>query len=745
MALRWFLLLSLICSILLLVDVTHSTVQDARKAYVVYMGDKPKNGVPILPDLHVNMLRDVVDNSNIDIAHEALLLHSYKRSFNGFAAMLTEQEAQKITGMDGVVSVFPSKQRSVKTTKSWNFLGFPETVKRSALERDIIVGVMDSGIWPESDSFSDVGFGPPPKKWKGKCQGNGNLTCNNKIIGAQYYRASRSFEEDVESPRDSSGHGTHTASTAAGNIVSKASLNGLGLGTARGGVPSARIAVYKVCWGSSVSCEDADILAAFDHAIADGVDILSISAGRKIPVDYLTDSFAIGSFHATRKGILVSMAAGNEGPRAKTVTNFAPWQLSVAATTINRQFITKVQLGNGKIYEGLSPNIYDLRGKFYPLIYGGDAPNKKAGVTSLSRFCLIDTLEEDLIKDKIVLCDDVPVEVAAILGGAGSGAILGGAAGIVLTGRKVADEVLGPLPVPASHVGLEENSDIYKYINLTRNATATIWKSEEINDVLAPYVPSYSSRGPNPINPNILKPDLAAPGTYILAAYHLRGGGSRAGYYLETGTSMACPHATAVAAYVKSFHPKWSPAAIKSALITTAKSMSAKTSPDAEFAYGAGLINPSRAPYPGLVYDLDEQDYIDFLCSQGYSGKLLQAITGNKTNCSSKSNNGTANDLNYPSFALSIKDPKFVNGVFHRTVTNVGSSNSTYRVKVVAPLGLKINVNPSVLSFTSLGQKKSFVVTIKGPIKKSNLVSASLVWDDGVFQVRSPIVVYVAV
>ncbi|KAM5551589.1 hypothetical protein ABKV19_026437 [Rosa sericea] len=745
MALRWFLLLSLICSILLLVDVTHSAAQDTRKAYVVYMGDKPENGVPILPDLHVNMLQDVVDSSNIDIAHEALLLHSYKRSFNGFAAMLTEQEAQKMTGMDGVVSVFPSKQRSVKTTKSWNFLGFPETVKRSALERDIIVGMMDTGIWPESDSFNDAGFGPPPKKWKGKCQGNGNLTCNNKIIGAQYYRASRSFEEDIESPRDSSGHGTHTASTAAGNTVSKASLNGLALGTARGGVPSARIAVYKVCWSSTPACADADILAAFDDAIADGVDILSISIGGRIPVDYLTNSLAIGSFHATRNGILVSMSAGNEGPGAKTVTNFAPWQLSVAATTINRQFITKVQLGNGKIYEGLLLNIYDIRHKFYPLIYGGDAPNKKAGFKgTVSRFCgasiseedlIISTLDEDLIKGKIVLCDGL----------AGFGAILGGAAGIILTGQKVANEVPPLFSVPASQVGLEENSNIYKYINLTRNATATIWKGEEINDVLAPYVPSYSSRGPNPINPNILKPDLAAPGTYILAAYPPRGGGSRAGYYIETGTSMACPHATAVAVYVKSFHPKWSPAAIKSALITTAKSMSAKTSPDAEFAYGAGLINPSRAPYPGLVYDLDEQDYIDFLCSQGYSGKLLQAITGNKTSCSSKSNNGTANDLNYPSFALSIKDPKFVNGVFHRIVTNVGSLNSTYRVKVVAPLGLKINVNPSVLSFTSLGQKKSFVVTIKGPIEKSNLVSASLVWDDGVFQVRSPIVVYVAV
>ncbi|KAK9902290.1 hypothetical protein M0R45_001765 [Rubus argutus] len=424
MALQWLLLLSVICSTLLLVDVTHSSAQGVRKAYIVYMGDKPKNEVPLSP-LHLNMLQDVVDSSNIDdIEHEALLLRSYKRSFNGFAAMLTEQEAQKMAGMDGVVSVFPN------------------------------------GIWPESDSFSDVGFGPPPKKWKGKCQGNGNSTCNNKIIGAQYYLASRSFEDEIESPRDIAGHGTHCASTAAGNL------------------------------------------------------------------------------------------------------------LSVAATTINRQFITKVQLGNGKIYEGLLPNIYDLEGKFYPLIYGGDAPNTTAGVdTSVSRFCSQGSIDPNLIKGKIVLCDS-PQD------GAGDGAILGGAAGVVLTGKKVDDDALGPLSVPASQVGLEENSNIYKYIKSTRNPTATIWKSEEVNDVLAPYVPYYSSRGPNPAIPNVLKPDLAAPGSYILAAYSPSDGGKLAGYNFDTGTSMACPHATAVAAYIKSFHPKWSPAAIQSALMTTAKPMS---------------------------------------------------------------------------------------------------------------------------------------------------------------------------
>jgi subtilisin family serine protease len=172
----------------------------------------------------------------------------------------------------------------------------------------------------------------------------------SKIIGARYYRSSGVFDENnLKSPRDSSGHGTHTASTAAGNLVSMASQLGYGLGTARGGVPSARIAVYKICW--SDGCDDAGALAAFDDAIADGVDIISFSVGPTEPIKYFQDVYAIGAFHAMRNGILTSMAAGNEGPDLETVTNSAPWSLSVAASTIDRKFFTQVQLGNKKIFE----------------------------------------------------------------------------------------------------------------------------------------------------------------------------------------------------------------------------------------------------------------------------------------------------------------------------------------------------------------------------------------------------------
>lgn len=172
---------------------------------------------------------------------------------------------------------------------------------------------------------------------------------NSKIIGAKYYRSDGTFEDgDIKSPRDSDGHGTHTASTAAGVLVGGASLLGLGSGTARGAVPSARLAIYKVCWEDG--CQDADILAAFDDAIADGVDIISISLSSGLE-DYFKNSIAIGSFHAMRKGILTSTSAGNGGPFLTTLTNFSPWTLSVAASTIDREFLTKVQLGNDKTFE----------------------------------------------------------------------------------------------------------------------------------------------------------------------------------------------------------------------------------------------------------------------------------------------------------------------------------------------------------------------------------------------------------
>ncbi|KAL3521148.1 hypothetical protein ACH5RR_019297 [Cinchona calisaya] len=641
--------------------------------------------------------------------------------------------------MESVVSVFPNGRRQLFTTRSWDFVGFPENAKRTTVESDIIIGMLDTGIWPESRSFDDSGYSPPPSKWKGTCETSKNFTCNNKIIGAKHYRSNGQelVGGDIPSPRDSEGHGSHTSSTAAGRVVSKASLFNLGLGRARGGVPSARIAVYKICW--SDGCYDADILAAFDDAIADGVDIISLSVGGSFPLNYFEDSIAIGAFHSMKNGILTSNAAGNSGPAAASITNFSPWSLSVAASVIDRKFVTNVQLGNNKVYEGVSVNTFQLKDTSYPLVYGGDVPNEAAGFdSSESRYCVYDSLDKTKVNGTIVVCDEL---------NDGTTANDAGAIGTLMQDGGYKDYAFS-FPLSASYVGTQDGTTIINYINTTRKPTATIQKSTEVIDKGAPYVVSFSSRGPNPITADILKPDISAPGVDIVAAWSEattvtgeEGDTRVVPYNIISGTSMACPHATGAAAYVKSFNPSWSPAAIKSALMTTATLVSPKTNADAEFAYGSGQINPIKAATPGLLYDITEAEFVSFLCGQGYNTTTLRLVTSDNTTSCTKSNNATVWDLNYPSFTVSATSGQ-VTRIFHRTVTNVGNPISTYKATIIAsPHQLSIQVKPTILSFKSLGQKLSFTVTVTAKIPKT-IISGALIWDDGVFRVRSPIVAH---
>ncbi|XP_058762381.1 cucumisin-like isoform X2 [Vicia villosa] len=702
----------------------HQAFSNDRKTYIVYMGDHPKGIDPaILPSIHTTMTQNV--------------LGSYKKSFNGFVVKLTEDEAETLAEMENVVSVFRNTKHYPSTTKSWDYVGLPQNSKRMPLENDIIVGVIDSGIWPKSKSFSDEGFGPPPKKWKGSCH---NFTCNNKLIGARYFNIEGSYsKKDIKDPTDVNGHGTHCSSIVAGNSVNSVSLQGFASGTARGGVPSARIAMYKVCW--ETGCDQAGILAAFDEAIADGVDVISLSVGssqvKVIP--YFQNSIDIGSFHAMKRGIFTANAANNLGPNILTMTNFAPWLLSVAASTFDRKFVTKVQLGNGAIYEGTTINTFDLKRKMFPIIFARDIPNTAGGFNSSeSRSCIKDSVDKQAVKGKIVLCEGY--QIASDVG------FFSGAVGVIF-GRTYPQDSPFIFALPATLLSLWNLREIQYYMKSTRNPTATIFKSEEVEDLLSPYVASFSSRGPNPITPNILKPDIAAPGVNVLAAWtpldpisKFEDDNRRLPYQILSGTSMACPHAAGAAAYVKSFHPNWSPAMIKSALMTTATPMSSNINAEAEFAYGAGLINPVKAANPGLVYDISEADYAEFLCGEGYTSKELRILTQDKSNCKGKDNEKVVYSLNLPSFALNVNG-KFFGYAYHRTVTNVGSANSTYKARIISSSLLEIQVKPDVLSFTSIGQKKSFSLTIEGRTNVQ-VMSSALIWDDGNHQVRSPIVVY---
>ncbi|KAL6340416.1 hypothetical protein AAG906_006077 [Vitis piasezkii] len=727
-----FSFLQLVCFIvfIFIIIFQHGAADEESKVYIVYLGSLREGEFSPLSQ-HLSILDTVLDGSS----SKDSLVRSYKRSFNGFAAHLTDKQVERVASMEGVVSIFPNRLLQLHTTRSWDFMGFSETVKRNpTVESDTIIGVIDSGIWPELESFSDEGFSSIPKKWKGVCQGGKNFTCNKKVIGARAYN---SIDKNDDSARDTVGHGTHTASTAAGNIVEDVSFFGVASGNARGGVPSARIAVYKVC--TAAGCTILDILSGFDDAISDGVDIITVSLGSAAGAFFLDeDPIAIGSFHAMVKGILTLNSAGNNGPSPGSVLSVAPWMVSVAASTTDREIITKVVLGDGKIINGHSINTFVLNGTKFPLVDG-----KKAGLTNNSDCvtyptldCEIDCLVESKTTGNILLCRgpglDVPLKF--------------GARGIIRPdlGRSI-------YPLPASDLEEQEFAMVEAYINSTKKPEADILRSDSIKNVSAPTLASFSGRGPSSLLAEIIKPDISAPGVDILAAFspvapitESLDDKRRAKYSIISGTSMSCPHAAGAAAYVKTFHPDWSPSAIRSALMTTAWPMNATANPAAEFGYGSGHINPAKAINPGLVYEAFKDDYIKMMCGIGFDTEKVRLISGdNTTTCTTGVTQGAVRDLNYPSMASTADQHKPFNIRFPRTVTNVGQANSTYQAKITADPLMKVQVNPNVLSFTSLNEKKTFVVTVSGEaLDKQPNVSASLVWTDGTHSVRSPIVIY---
>ncbi|CAA7045372.1 unnamed protein product [Microthlaspi erraticum] len=666
---------------------------------------------------HQNILQEVIESSSV----EDSLVRSYGRSFSGFSAKLTESERDKLAGIEGVVSVFPDTVYKPSTTNSYEFMGLGGKSKQVPnVETNTIIGVIDHGIWPESKSFSDQGIGPIPKKWKGTCAGGTNFTCNKKLIGARHYVQ--------DSARDSNSHGSHTASTAAGNRVKGVSFNGVAQGTARGGVPLGRVAIYRVC--EPAGCNAASFLAAFDDAIADGVDIITISiAGGVTKVD--TDPIAIGSFHAMSKGVVTTASAGNAGTELGKAGNLAPWIITVAAGSTDRKFVTNVVSGDGKTITGRSINEFDLKGKKYPLAYGKTASNNCT--EEQARNCASGCL--NTVKGKIVVCDyscNTNEPRAA------------GAVGVILHVTNV--EIPGTGPLPVAILDDTNYMALRSYVLSTPNPQGTILKSTTVKDKNAPVVASFSSRGPNTLFTDILKPDITAPGVNILAAYSplspTEVPGQSVDYYFMSGTSMACPHVAGVAAYVKTFHPTWSASAIKSAIMTTAWAMNASKNAEAEFAYGAGYVNPTVAVNPGLVYHISKENYLNMLCSLGYTSKGISIVAGGSFICSKKNLN--VRDLNYPSMATKFSAASTADIRFSRTVTNVGKKGSIYRAKLSGNPKLSIKVEPETLSFKSLGEKKSFTVTVfrKSLAGISGTVSASLVWSDGSHNVRSPIVMY---
>lgn len=281
------------------------------------------------------------------------------------------------------------------------------------------------------------------------------LMCS-KLIGARSYVMDESGER---SARDATGHGTHTASTAAGKMVNGVSFVNVAEGNARGAVPSARIAAYRVC--TMHTCPNDAILAAFDDAIADGVDLISISLGYSVPLSFDQDPIAIGSFHALKKGILTSNSAGNKGPNPNTVVSNAPWLLTVAASSTDRRIIDKVFLGNGKAIQGLGVDGFSLNGTTFPLGYGDNISTECEPEAAGRCYCL----SKNLAKGKIILCDatngTAPIEEI----------LESGALGIIMVSDSDTDpfDVSYVYPLPASLINVRNGEIVKSYFSSTNN------------------------------------------------------------------------------------------------------------------------------------------------------------------------------------------------------------------------------------------------------------------------------------
>ncbi|XP_068647705.1 subtilisin-like serine-protease S [Aristolochia californica] len=743
--------------LLLLLQITHSF---SSQVYVVYMGSHNNTSPEEILGHNHQMLTSVHGGS----AEKARASHvySYKHGFRGFAAKLTEEQALQMAKMPGVVSVFPNSKRKLHTTHSWDFMGLmkDETMEISGIstknQENVIIGFIDTGIWPESPSFGDAHMPPVPSRWKGKCQTGeafNSSSCNKKLIGARYYvngyeaeqqsngKGVKSNYDNVvkfRSSRDSSGHGSHTASTASGRYVDDMNFNGLAGGGARGGAPFSRIAVYKTCWDSG--CYDADLLAAFDDAIKDGVDILSLSLGPDAPQgDYFNDAISVGSFHAASHGILVVSSVGNDGS-AGSATNVAPWILTVAATSTDRDFTSDILLGNKTKVTGESLSLFEMKTSARIM----DASEAYGGYFTpyQSSYCLESSLNSTKARGKVLVCRHAESSSESKLAKSIVVKEAGGV-GMVLIDEEDKDVAI-PFVIPSAIVGKETGDRILSFINRTRNPRSLILPAKTLlGSQPAPRIASFSSKGPNSLNPEILKPDIAAPGLNILASWSpaLK----KMNYNILSGTSMACPHVTGISALVKAVHPTWSPAAIKSAIMTSATNLdknedSITADPEGReanpFDYGSGFMYPIGALDPGLIYDIGPEDYKNFLCSIGYDEASLRMVTGGSSIC--KKPNPSPLDLNYPSISV-----PYLRGSHSvtRTLTNVGKSRSIYRAVVTAPKGINVTVTPKLLFFTSYAQKKTFTVNFKVVNPSKGYVFGSLTWKKKHVQVTSPLVV----
>ena len=732
------------------------------------------------------------------VGASAGLIYHYLYGLNGFAARMHPSQAHKLESMAEVLRVWEDEIRPLATNYSLDFLGlFDDKVGlRGAPGLDgegIIIGIIDSGIAPEHPALQDTKDAnrpgmckgdwaensllgrwlcrryrkledtvifDAPENWNGICETGAQFeetACNNKLIGARYFidgaEASGPIDAgEIRSARDVDGHGTHTATTAAGNRV-KASIFNTFIGRIEGVAPRARIAVYKACWlrpgDQRASCNTSDLASAVDAAVADGVDIINYSVGSSLTSITAPDDIALMA--ATKAGVLTVVAAGNEGPNLGTIGSPAggPWVITTAAssrdgeTSIEALEILSPRKISGKYAvreANFTPALAD-RGQIKAdlvLVDDGDdtLDDGTDGTTSDACEPLVNASD---IADKIALiqrggcnfevkiaqADDAGAIAALVYNNAGDPIVMNGASGLS--------------DIPALMIGQADGNLILSELDANIVVAVVFDKGlflteTETGNVMA----SFSARGPAPIA-DILKPDVSAPGVNILAGFTPDAANATPGenYAYLSGTSMSTPHVAGVAALLMQAHPTWSPSALKSALMTTARQSltgSDGASPANPFDFGAGHIVPNDAVDPGLVYDVTDDEYDAFACAP--DSPAIAVDRCNALNAAGLS--FAAADLNQASIAIErLANERTIS----RRVTNVGDQTESYAAIVIAPSGIGVNVVPASLTVAP-GQSASFDVTFNyesGPLDLWRF--GSLTWVSGDHSVYSSIAI----
>ncbi len=645
-----------------------------------------------LRSVHNEVLRDAG-------ASPSAKVEDYTVAFNGFAAELSAAQVARLEKDPAVLHVWRDEKRFADTTTTPDFLGMTGSSGvwqqrfggPGKAGEGIIVGVLDSGIWPENPSFAPL---PEPRpdaadiaaQWRGICDPGVEepIACNNKLIGARYYAQGNTIgDHEFVSPRDYNGHGSHTSSTAAGNNGVAATINGGSVGDVSGMAPAARLAMYKVLWDTGTgqaSGNTSGIVAAIDDAVADGVDIISYSISGSRTFVVTPDEIAF--MFAADAGVFVSTSAGNSGDTigVSSVAHNSPWEMTVAASSHDRGNQATVTLGNGVSYTGVG--VSDVGVESSPLIdsIAAKAPGASDAAASL---CFSEDWEDGetagldpaLVGGKIVVCTLVVndrVDKSQAVAEAGG-------VGMVLVNTSNAQSLNGDFhTVPTVHLNATDGAAVQAYAG-TAGATAEI-SPRDPTPVRAPEMAGFSSFGPALAGGgDLLKPDITAPGVDVIAAVAPPGNGDN-DFNAYSGTSMSTPHISGIAALIRQSHPTWSPMWIKSALMTTATDLDnegghiQRAGSDASpLDYGNGHVRPSLSFDPGLVYDNDLTDWVQYGCGIGQFQLVFPAEVCDSFGSIEPS------QLNYPSIAVAgLAGTETV----HRTVTNTSNKASQYKASI---------------------------------------------------------------